>query len=178
MLLKYPSLLAHTIYETLAFDASMSEEGFSLEGTSAAKDGETKWEGLIDVVLGNADWFETWLAAEKECASSTFDTFVSSLIIHNIVVDDQYNTIFNDPDAWDVSEEMDTDGRSRDLRSTVSSRRIRSLIEQVTGKLRLSVLPTALISAQTDMHLFQELSTSPIFSFQCNFLFWNRIMGE
>ena len=147
MLLEYPSLLAHTIYETIAFDASMLDEGFSLEGTSAAKDGQTKWEGLIDVVLGNANWFETWLAAEKECASSTFDLLVSSLIIHNIVVNDQYSTIFSDPNAWDVSEEMDTDGRSRDLRSTISSRRIRSLIEQVTGKLRLCVLPTALISA-------------------------------
>lgn len=72
MLLEYPSLLAHTISETLAFDASILEEGFTLEGTSTAKDGETKWEGLIDVVLGNADWFETWLAAEKECAFSTF----------------------------------------------------------------------------------------------------------
>jgi hypothetical protein len=49
-------------------------------------------------------------------------------------VDDQYNTIIIDPDAWDVSEEIDTDGRSR---STISSRRIKSLIEQVTGELGL-----------------------------------------
>jgi hypothetical protein len=84
VLLEYPSLLAHTIYETLAFDASILEEGFTLEGTSAAKDGETKWEGLIDVILGNADWFETWLAAEKECASSKFEhPYFSSDHIHS-----------------------------------------------------------------------------------------------
>jgi hypothetical protein len=69
VLLEHPSLLAHTIYETLAFDASISDDGFTLEGTSARKNEETNWEGLIDVVLGNADWFETWLAAEKACAS-------------------------------------------------------------------------------------------------------------
>ena len=77
VLLEYPSLLAHTIYETLAFDASILEEGFTLEGTSVAKDNETKWEGIIDIILGNADWFETWLGAEKECASSGIRAFFS-----------------------------------------------------------------------------------------------------
>jgi hypothetical protein len=140
MLLEYPSLLAHTIYETLAFDASLLEEGFTLEGTSAEKDGDMKWEGLIDIVLGNVDWFETWLAAEKECAPSMFEHSCSSSdYTHNIVVVDQYNAIINDPDAWEVSEGIDIDGPSRDLRSTVSSRRIKSLIEQVTGKPRMCV---------------------------------------
>lgn len=70
MLLEYPALLAHTIYETLTFDASILEEGFALNGTSATvESAEVKWEGLTDLVLGNADWFETWLAAEKECTS-------------------------------------------------------------------------------------------------------------
>jgi len=137
VLLEYPSLLAHTIYETLAFDASILEEGFTLEGTSAAKDNETKWEGIIDTILGNADWLETWLSAEKGCTSSTFEhSFPSSDHTHNTVVEDQYNTSINDPKAWDISEEMDP---SRDLRSTVSSRRIKSLIEQITGKLKLHI---------------------------------------
>ncbi len=69
VLLEHPSLLAHTIYEALAFDASMLEEGFTLEGTSTMnEDGATSWAGITDVILGNADWFETWLGAEKHCA--------------------------------------------------------------------------------------------------------------
>ncbi len=68
VLLEHPSLLAHTIYEALSFDASMLEEGFTLEGTSTInEDGPTSWPGITDVILGNADWFETWLGAEKNC---------------------------------------------------------------------------------------------------------------
>ncbi|KAF9523602.1 TIP-1 family-domain-containing protein [Crepidotus variabilis] len=121
-LLERPSLLAHTVYEALAFDAAMLEEGFSLEGTSAAKDGEdVQWEGIADVILGNADWFEFWLDAEKR------------------FVDDQYNELLGADDAWLVSEEVDTEDTSRDLRPTVSARRMKSLIEQVTD--RYSPLP-------------------------------------
>lgn len=67
-------------------------------------------------------------------------SFPSSDHTHNTVVEDQYNTIINDPKAWDASEEIDPDAPSRDLRSTVSSRRIKSLIEQVTGKLKLPII--------------------------------------
>jgi len=68
VLLDHPSLLAHTIYEALTFDAAIVEEGFTLEGTTGCQEGdESKWEGVSDVILGNADWFETWLIAEKSC---------------------------------------------------------------------------------------------------------------
>jgi len=67
-LLDHPSLLAHTIYQALAFDASIMEEGFDIEGTSIFQDG-SKWDGISQVILGNPDWFETWLAAERQCKS-------------------------------------------------------------------------------------------------------------
>ena len=74
---------------------------------------------------------------KKNVRVQVFDhSFPFSDYIHNTVVEDQYNTIINDPKAWDASEEMNPDIPSRDLRSTVSSRRIKSLIEQVTGKLK------------------------------------------
>lgn len=41
----------------------------------------------------------------------------------------------NDPDAWMLSEEADTNSYSRNSGATVSARRIKSLIEQVTGML-------------------------------------------
>jgi len=65
-ILEHPSLLAHTIYEALAFDAAMIEDEFSLEGTSAPNP-EGKWNGISEVILGNADWFEAWLSGEQSC---------------------------------------------------------------------------------------------------------------
>ncbi|KAJ3509803.1 hypothetical protein NLJ89_g5024 [Agrocybe chaxingu] len=129
ILLDHPSLFAHTIYETLAFDSAMREEGFTLEGTSAGANQENgvKWEGISDAILGNADWFETWLEGEKQ------------------FVEDQYNDIINASDAWLISEELDNDSHLQNLRPTVSSRRIKSLVEQVTD--RYSLLPRAIHKA-------------------------------
>lgn len=71
LLLSRPSLLAHTIYQAISFDASMIEEGFHLGGTSALKSGTdaAKWDGIGEVILGNPEWFEAWLTAEKKCTS-------------------------------------------------------------------------------------------------------------
>ncbi|KAF9569869.1 RINT-1 family protein [Agrocybe pediades] len=125
-LLDHPPLLAHTIYQALTFDASMMEEGFDLEGTSLSQQGP-KWDGISQVILGNSDWFETWLAAERQFA------------------EEQYNDIINATDAWIISDDVDNDDVARDLKPTVSSRRIKSLIEQVTD--RYSPLPHAVQKA-------------------------------
>jgi len=66
LLLDHPSLLAHTIYEALTFDSALMEEGFDAQGTSLV-DEANKWEGISEVILGNPDWFESWLTAEKAC---------------------------------------------------------------------------------------------------------------
>ena len=68
-LLRDPRLLAQTIYQALAFDSQLIEDGFSLAGTyTSRKDGETaNWEGISDVILGNKEWFDAWLEAEREC---------------------------------------------------------------------------------------------------------------
>jgi hypothetical protein len=68
LLLDRPSLLAHTIYEALSFDSALTEEGFDTQGTSLANEAN-EWEGISGVILGNPDWFESWLTAEKTCKS-------------------------------------------------------------------------------------------------------------
>jgi hypothetical protein len=62
-LLPHPSLLAHTIYQTLLFDTALAEEGFKSSNASA----EGQWEGVSNIILGNAEWFDTWLLAEQKC---------------------------------------------------------------------------------------------------------------
>ena len=135
LLLKHPSLLAHTIYQTLLFDSALAKDGFSLQGTSSSESG-AEWAGISEIILGNSEWFETWLAGEKDCK------FLPSWISHksiytNTVVDDQYNEIISSGDAWLVAEGVNGDDALHDLKPTNSSRRIKSLVEQVTGQLTL-----------------------------------------
>lgn len=71
-LLMRPSLLAHTIYQTLAFDAALSAAGFGLSGTSAGhavspQEAEDKWDGVSEVILGNKQWFDSWMEGERKC---------------------------------------------------------------------------------------------------------------
>lgn len=53
------------------------------------------------------------------------------------VAESQYNDAINASDAWLASDEANND-HPRDLKPTVSSRRIKSLVEQVTGQLFFS----------------------------------------
>ena len=82
LLLSRPSLLAHTIYQAISFDASMVEEGFHLGGTSALRPGTNaaKWDGIGEVILGNPEWFEAWLTAEKKC---TFLSILFPVLTHS-----------------------------------------------------------------------------------------------
>ncbi|KAA1468489.1 hypothetical protein DENSPDRAFT_833787 [Dentipellis sp. KUC8613] len=125
-LLPHPPLLAHTIYQALAFDASLKEEGFGLTGTMASRSGaSTEWEGVSEVVLGRKEWFERWMEGEKTFAL------------------DQYHEIISAPDAWMIADHGDENENStiadRELRATNSARRLKALVEQVTD--RYSPLP-------------------------------------
>jgi hypothetical protein len=101
------------------FDASMREEGFRLEGTSALQkkkesvESET-WTGISEVILGNEEWFNAWLSGESKFA------------------DDQYLAIVSSLDAWTIVD--DDDEGSQDFKPTASARRLKALIEQITGK--------------------------------------------
>ncbi|KAJ4476586.1 TIP-1 family-domain-containing protein [Lentinula aciculospora] len=125
-LLQHPSLLAHTIYQALQFDAAMKEEGFELDGTfggfKADGKAEEPWTGISDIVLGKKEWFDAWLDGEKR------------------FVDNQYHDIISASDAWQIADdEPDNEDVRHDLRTTNSARRVKALIEQITD--RYSPLP-------------------------------------
>ncbi|CDO70227.1 hypothetical protein BN946_scf184942.g27 [Trametes cinnabarina] len=130
-LLAHPPILAHTIYQALAFDTALRDEGFDLPGTTVAAKaaeggGEAKWAGISEVILGKKEWFEAWVEGERKFAM------------------DQYLEIISAPDAWLIADEdadADEDVRSveRDFRPTNSARRVKALVEQVTD--RYSPLP-------------------------------------
>ncbi len=76
-LISHPPILAHTIYQALAFDSAIREEGFELDGTSAAvsdnkaadgsTEGDGNWKGITEVILGKKEWFEAWMEGERKC---------------------------------------------------------------------------------------------------------------
>lgn len=51
------------------------------------------------------------------------------------VAEDQYNEIISAPDAWLITDDTNEDAGEREIRSTNSARRVKALVEQVTGVL-------------------------------------------
>ncbi|TRM66203.1 TIP-1 family-domain-containing protein [Schizophyllum amplum] len=123
-LLQRSSLLAHTIYQTLSFDAALVEEGFSLYGTSAAASVEDPdhWEGVSETVLGTKEWFDAWMDGEKHFA------------------EEQYRNIISAADAWQIADD-DAEESAPQLKTTNAARRVKALVEQITD--RYSPLPNA-----------------------------------
>lgn len=67
-LIPHPPLLAHTVYQSLAFDDALREAGFSLSGTlGKPKEELDEWEGTSDIILGSKEWFDEWLEGERRC---------------------------------------------------------------------------------------------------------------
>ena len=50
-----------------------------------------------------------------------------------LVVEDQYHDIVSASDAWAIAEEGEEEIIARDVKATNSARRIRALVDQVTG---------------------------------------------
>ncbi len=69
-LLSHPSLLAHTIYQALSFDAALTEQGFTISDTSAGLLDDNVWEGVVQIILGKKEWFDAWIEGEKRCELS------------------------------------------------------------------------------------------------------------
>ncbi|KAJ2919243.1 hypothetical protein MD484_g1120, partial [Candolleomyces efflorescens] len=135
------------------FDAAFVEEGIAIEKTSVGEDLNGAWEGISEVILGNPEWFNAWLHAEKK------------------FVEDQYHEIVSSPDAWFVADEDEEEIVARDVRATNSARRIRALVNQVTD--RFSPLPSAnqrsqfLISVQLPLlDLYRARITSALDAFE------------
>lgn len=74
-LLPHPPLLAHTIYQALAFDDALREAGFSLSGTlEKTKDDNDDWEGTSETILGSKEWFDAWLEGERKCKQFSYSS--------------------------------------------------------------------------------------------------------
>ena len=82
-ILDKPSLLAHTIYQTIVFDDAIRQGGFDIgrtmhgrQSVSAADVQEGKetpgeeWQGLTGLILRESGWFEHWVKGEKHCESA------------------------------------------------------------------------------------------------------------
>ncbi|KAK7041921.1 hypothetical protein VNI00_008903 [Paramarasmius palmivorus] len=123
-LLSHPSLLAHTIYQALSFDASLLETGFDLHKTTSAgtSDEENRWPGISEVILGKKEWFDAWVEGEKRFA------------------DDQYHEIISASDAWQIADDdPESEYSNSGYKTTNSARRVKALVEQITD--RYSPLP-------------------------------------
>ncbi|KAF8744205.1 RINT-1 / TIP-1 family, partial [Rhizoctonia solani] len=118
-LLAQPSLLAHTIYQALLFDAAVRESGFTLANTwehREAKQHKVKeWPGVADVILSHKSWFDEWMDAERH------------------FTEHQYNEIITSPDAFGFSNDGNEEFQA-DIRPTNSARRMKALLEQVTER--------------------------------------------
>ncbi|SPO24350.1 uncharacterized protein UTRI_03618 [Ustilago trichophora] len=79
-LLDHPSLLAHTVFQALTFDAEVAET-FPPSLTVIGGAGTRK---ISDDILDNSNWFNRWLDGEKDFALRRFEE------------------IMNSPDAWAI----------------------------------------------------------------------------
>ncbi|TKY88521.1 hypothetical protein EX895_002509 [Sporisorium graminicola] len=79
-LLEHPSLLAHTVFQALTFDADLAE---SFPPSLTVLDGAGTRK-ISDDILDNTAWFNRWLDGEKEFALRRFEE------------------IINSPDAWAI----------------------------------------------------------------------------
>ena len=61
-----------------------------------------------------------------------------------LVVEDQYHDILSASDAWAIAEEGEEEIVARDVKATNSARRVRALVDQVTG-------PSSIVSVSTSM---------------------------
>lgn len=123
-LLQDTALLAQTIYQSVAFDTQVRDDGFALTGTYLALNkaaGQVEeWEGVSEVILGRKEWFDSWLEAERRFAEAQYDELVHS------------------PNAWQLVDDgalTDEDSETTiDLRPTNSARRIKALFEQISDR--------------------------------------------
>jgi hypothetical protein len=145
-LLTHPPLLAHTIYQALAFDASLQEDGFSLSGTLSGRyDADAEWKGISDVILGRKEWFDIWVEGEKACEHWCLAIYALSIshALTHLVAMSRYDEIISAKDAWliteDAAEPENAMSLNDDIRPTVSARQLKALVEQVTD--RYSPLP-------------------------------------
>jgi hypothetical protein len=100
-----PYVVSHLLYEIIQFDDLLEEKFFFVPY------GRTTWRGVSGDILAENDWFNKWLAMEKEIAVG------------------RYKEIVEAPNAWEIDWEG-TDPRQ--TKPTVSALNVRDLLEGIT----------------------------------------------
>lgn len=78
-----------------------------------------------------------WKERKNVCSITFY--LVETGLIHDAVADDQYHEIISASDAWVISDDDGHDytqnlrSQDADLKATTSARRVKALVEQVTG---------------------------------------------
>lgn len=129
-LVELPSILAHTIYQTLEFDNALA-------GRVYVPRGAERWYGLSEVILGRPEWFNRWLNAEKDCASSVTPRLplLTRWTLHRCTVfDGKYYAAISASDAWQIVPEEDYDATEAQtsVRPTNAALSVADLAEQIT----------------------------------------------
>ena len=96
------------------------------------------------------------------------------------VADSVYNEIIGSPDAWQLVDDDCDKGHARideDLKPTTSARRIKALVEQVTGmyEFRNHILPDSRSVFQIDTTLYHALRTRHTFLLRSKSPSWSLI---
>ncbi|CDS01778.1 uncharacterized protein SPSC_06417 [Sporisorium scitamineum] len=134
-LLEHPSLLAHTVFQTLTFDAELAD---SFPPSLTVLDGAGTRK-ISDDILDNAAWFNRWLDGEKEFALRRFEEIINSpdawaISSSDSLADDDEQVFYSslaDPNASGTSTE-ETAGQ----RTTKSARSTIEILDSVSERYR------------------------------------------
>ncbi|GAC97649.1 hypothetical protein PHSY_005235 [Pseudozyma hubeiensis SY62] len=129
-LLDHPSLLAHTVFQALTFDADLAES-FPPSLTVLGGAGTRK---ISDDILDNTEWFNRWLDGEKEFALRRFEEIVNAADAWAIgssdsVADDDEQVFYS---AGSTNTEDEVEGQ----RTTKSARSTMEILESVSERYR------------------------------------------
>ncbi|EGO27463.1 hypothetical protein SERLADRAFT_360180 [Serpula lacrymans var. lacrymans S7.9] len=123
-LLEHPSILAHTVDESVAFDLSIRNLGIiPASYTNQAAEKAVDWT-VSSAILDRKEWFEAWIDCERK------------------FTENRYHDIISAPDAWHITDDdySTVEKASHvELRPTNSARQVKALVQGLTS--RYSSLP-------------------------------------
>lgn len=171
-LLDHPSLLAHTVFQALTFDADLADS-FPPSLTVLNGAGTRK---ISDDILDNTDWFNCWLDGEKEFALRRFEEIVNApdawaIGSSDSLADDDEQIFYSSVSDPNVSvEDMAGQRTTKSARSTIEildsvSERYRPLpsLSQRLSFLTIVQLPILRLYAQRltrSLDAFESLSSA------------------
>ena len=87
---------------------------------------------MSETVLGTKEWFDAWMEGEKRCMSRGPFMYEDRFSRILAVAEDQYHDIISAADAWQI-EDDDSEEGAREHKGTNAARRVKALVEQITG---------------------------------------------